>query len=109
VASLTPVRMAGPTALTTSSAVLFTATKKTLLRQLVLANTSASAVTATVSLVPSGGTAGTSNRLLGGASVAANDDQVLDLWQVLEVGDKLAALAGTGAVLVLTASGVEIG
>jgi hypothetical protein len=107
--ALTPVRMAGPTALTTSSATVFTATKKTLLRQIVVANTSASAATATVSLVPSGGSAGTSNRLLGGVSVAANDDQIVDFWQVLEAGDKLAALAGTGAVLVLTASGVEIG
>lgn len=107
-ASYTLKRLVDPTQLGTAAATLFTASGKTLVRQIVLSNPTGADVAASISIVPSGGTAGVANRILGGVAVKANDSQVLDLWQVLEAGDRLSGSAGTGSAVVVTASGVGI-
>lgn len=65
-----------------------------------LTNTTGSAVTVTVSVVPSGGTAGVTNQILTGYSVAAYD--VLSHKDVLAVLD--GAFLDAGAVITVTAS-----
>lgn len=78
-----------------------------ILKQVVAANTTGTPLTFSLSLVPSGGTAGAANRLAGQLPVGANNSVVLDLFQVLSVGDFLSGLVSAAGV-VLTISGVEL-
>lgn len=92
----------------TSEATLYTVPAATtvIVKQVVAANVSAAAATISLSLVPSGGTAGATNRLLGAVSIPANSSLSLDLSQVMTAGDFLSASQGTAAAVTLTISGV---
>jgi hypothetical protein len=98
-------RLSGPTPLTTSAVTQYTtpAATTTAVRSIHVANESGSAATFTLSL----GTDGAGKRLFPAMSIAANS--VLD-WTgniVLNAGEILQALSGTGAALTLVISGVE--
>jgi hypothetical protein len=82
--------------------------KTVLVKQIVIANTAASAATYSISIVASGGTAGATNRIIGGAVIAANDTATLDAFQVLGQGDFLSGIVSASTV-VITASGVVTG
>jgi len=73
-----------------------------------LCNTSASAVTVNVSLVPVGGTVGDgTHKVVSGYSLAANDTLEIPGFPgaMLGPGDMIAAYAGTASVVVLAITG----
>lgn len=69
-----------------------------------IVNTTAAALTVFVYLVPSGGTAGTSNALLYGATVPANGNMQWTGTQILNPGDLIQASA-SGAGITINVSG----
>lgn len=108
--AVTPKRLISGSQLTTSAATYYTATSvKARIDALVLTNTSAGAVTATVHLVPSGGSAGASNCILSARSLAAGESYVVPgaLGQWLESGGTIQALASSATAITIVASGVE--
>jgi hypothetical protein len=77
-----------------------------------LCNTTGSAVTVSVSVVPSGGTAGATNQIVSGYSLAANDSLSLkDLLGGIFLGeaDAVSVTASTGSAVVVWLSGVVSG
>jgi len=107
-ATYTPVRLFQSQGTGTGETTVYTASGGVIVKQVVINNTSASPVTFGVSLVPSGGTAGISNRIFGDCSVAAGDVVILDLSQVMAASDFLSIKAGTGSVVTATCSGVTV-
>jgi len=83
--------------------------KRTSLEVFTVCNTTGTAATLTVFLVPSGGAADATARLVDARSVAANStERLLDLvGQVLESGDSLRVQAGTANALTIRVSGRE--
>jgi hypothetical protein len=81
-------------------------------KKVTVSNTSASAVTLTIYKVPSGGTAGVTNLLIGALTIPGNtvNGGVKEIYeaenQIFQAGDTLQALAGTAAVLNLNVSGI---
>lgn len=94
----------------TSAGTLYTvpAATSTVVKQIVIANTTATAATVSIRLVPSGGSPGVGNSVAEAVSVAANTSQTLDLTQTLPTGAFISALQGTASAITLTISGVEI-
>lgn len=77
--------------------------------QATLCNTTATAVTVYLSLIPMGGTIGTTtHRVISGYSLAANDTLALDDYvagAMLGPGDAIAAYASTAAAVDLVVTG----
>lgn len=99
-------RLINPTTLTTSaSSALYTvpAGFSTVIKQLVVTNTTGSAATFTFYI----GDAVAGNALFSATSVAANDTVIINLSQVLQSNEVLRALASANSTLNLTVSGVE--
>ena len=73
-------------------------------------NTTGSAATITVKLIPSGGSAGASNTLTSAKSVAAGDSYTFPeiVGHVLEPGDIFSTLSGTNNAFTLRVSGREV-
>lgn len=109
--AITPKRLVAGSQLTASAATYYTAPAgtKTRIDACALTNTTAGAVTATMHLVASGGTATASNTVLSARSLAAGATLVVPgaVGQWLEAGGTLQALASAGASISLVASGVE--
>lgn len=106
----TPKRLVNGSQLTTSAATYYTSTGvKTRIDALVLVNTTGSAATATVHLVPSGDSASASNCILSAKSINAGDFYVVPgaLSQWLEAGGTLQALASANTTISIVASGVQ--
>jgi len=107
--SITPVKL-GRGAVDTTPTVTTVYTVPTLTRAIVktidLCNTTAAALTVTVYLVESGGTAGAANTLVPGVNVAANGVFQWTGTQVLNAGDTIQATA-SGAGITINASGGE--
>lgn len=72
-----------------------------------IANSSASAVTCSVNLVPTAGAAAAGNLLFGTVTIAANSTLHWTGTQVLNTGDFISVIAGTTNVLAITVSGLE--
>lgn len=92
---------------TGSVVTYYTADALTIVKNIVVANTSGASVPFTLSLVPSGQVAGNSNRIVPGSGIPALGTVTFDLTQVLHPGDFIAAFAGTPGVLAVTISGME--
>jgi hypothetical protein len=108
--AFTPKRLVNGSQLTAVAATYYTATGvKTRIDNCVLTNTTATAATATIHLVPSGGTATALNCIMSAKSINAGDSYVVPgaIGQWLEAGGTLQALAGTAAAISMVASGVE--
>lgn len=108
----TPKRL-GQAVLTTSSLAIYTApaSTSTIIKEAVLANTSANSQDATLYIVPTPGTAAAAadvNCVVPAVSIPAGTVRVIDLSQVLNTGDILAAKASAGTAITITVSGVEI-
>lgn len=110
--AFTEKRLSGPTSLSaTTETTLYTCptaqATTTIIKQIVVCNTGASAITLNLSLVPSGGaTPSSGNRLFSSLSVAANETVFLDVSQVMTSGDFISAYS-SAANVVVTISGVE--
>lgn len=94
----------------TTEGVIYTvpAGQKVIVKQIVLANVTSSAATISISLVPSGGTAGNANRIVPGVGVNGNSVVVIDMAQVMNAGDFLSAVQGTAGAITVTISGVVV-
>lgn len=98
------VQVAVATAQTTQYTV--PASRQDVVKAFDVANTTAGALTFTMNLVPSGGSAGTGNQILSAVSIPANQTLHWTGTQVMETGDFIStAASGTG--LTLTVSGLE--
>lgn len=96
--------------LTTADATLYTvpASTSVIVKQIILTNTTATNATVSVSLVPSGGTAGVGNRIVEQITVPAFGVTILDINQIIPTGAFLAAKASAATTVTLTASGVTV-
>lgn len=104
---ITPAKL-GQAAITTGVTTLYTtpANTRTILKELSIANTTAAAISVRIFLVPSGGSAGTTNAFMYDISVPANNVLQYNGVQVLDAGDTIRIQAGA-AGLTITAAGAE--
>jgi hypothetical protein len=72
---------------------------------MVFCNTTGTAATITVSVVNSGGTAGTTNRVISALTIAPNSVDTFDSVIYLTSGDFIAALQGTTSAITVSISG----
>lgn len=104
-------RLVNGSQLTTSAATYYTAPANTTakIEACVLTNTSGAGRTVTMHLVPSGGSASASNRILSAFSIAAGVSYSVDeaIGQVLETGGTLQALSDGATAVSLVVSGAE--
>lgn len=98
--------------LTTSAATYYTAPANTttIIKKVTITNTSSGAVTVTIYLVPSGGSAGAANTITSAKSIAAGATyEAYEVEnQVLMTSDSIQALASAATSLTLQASGIEV-
>lgn len=82
---------------------------RTLLDKFTGTNTTGSAATLTVKLIPSGGSAGASNQIVS-KSLAPGECYTFPelVGQVLASGDVISTLAGTATAITIRASGREV-
>lgn len=93
----------------TSASTVYTVPegKTSVIKEIVVCNTTASDADVTLSVVPKEGAAGTANRLLAGKKVPANDLIVLALSTVMTASDFISVQQGTNGALTVTISGIE--
>lgn len=98
-------RLAGPTALGTSAATVYTVPAATTatVRDVLVCNETGSAATLTISI----GTDGAGKRICKDLSIPANTTWQLACGTVLAAAEVLQAYSGTASALTLTVSGVE--
>ncbi len=98
------------TTLTTSYVTMYTVPGSTtaIIKEILLANTTASAVTASVSVVPSAGSASTSNNILGAVNIDPNSTTVVELHTLMIAADFISAKASAGSAINIMISGVEV-
>jgi hypothetical protein len=104
---ITPTKL-GQAAITTGVTTLYTvpASTRSFVKNLDIVNTSAGALTYRVFLVPSAGTAGTSNALFYDFPIDTKENIQWTGTQILNAGDTIQIQAsGTG--ITITASGAE--
>lgn len=106
-----PKRLVSGSQLTASAATYYTVPANTIttISACTLTNTTAGAVTATVYLVPSGGSAGVTNCILSARVIAAGESYNVGpaIGQSMAAGGLLQALAGSATAITLVASGYE--
>ncbi len=108
--AVVPKRLVAGSQLTTSAATYYSATGVTTrIDACALTNTTAGPVTATVHLVPSGGSAAASNCVMSAKSLAAGETVIVAgaIGQWLAAGGTLQALASANTSIDLVASGIE--
>lgn len=105
-------QLIGGTFLTTVQSSYYTAPASTtaVLQRATLSNISGNTVTATVWLVPAGGTVGNQNQLINARSLIAGETYVSPELgnKVLQAGGQIQALASQGSAINIDVSGVEI-
>jgi|SRR5439155_337982 len=80
-----------------------------IVKQVVLCNTSTTtAVSISLSVVPSGNTGGNANRIISGYSLAASQTTTFDLSIVMSTGDFMTAVASSASTITVTIAGVVI-
>ena len=103
--SITQARL-GQIAITTAVATAYTcpANTRTFIKDINVCNTTGGAITVNVHLVPSGGTADTTNALVYGYSIAANSYWQRAGSQIMNAGDTIQ-VKGSGTGCTITVSG----
>lgn len=106
-----PKQLCAGAQLTNAAATYYTAPANTVttISAMTLTNTTGTARTATVYLVPNGGTAGATNCILSARTIAAGEayNVVQAVGQSIPAGATLQALSDAGTALTLVASGYE--
>lgn len=108
---ITPKPLISPQQLTDATATYYTSTNVTTrIDKLSLTNTTAGAVTATIYLVPSAGTAGDSNTITWAKSIQAGETWNCPdaVGQILASGGTIQAKASANTSLTISAAGVTI-
>jgi hypothetical protein len=73
--------------------------------QIVLCNTSNSPASLSLSVVPSGGSAGATNRIISGLSLDANSTTTLDMSVFMDTGDFISAIQTVSGAITAYISG----
>ena len=106
-----PKRLVDGSQLTASAATYYTVPANTLttVSACTLTNTTGGAITATLYLVPNGGSAGVTNCILSARTIAAGESFNVGsaIGQTLAAGGTLQGLAGSATSITLVASGYE--
>lgn len=108
--AITPKRLVPGSQIAATATTYYTATNvRARIDSFSLTNTTAGAITVTVHLVPSGGTADSTNCILSSYSIAAGQTYVPPgaIGQWLEEGGTLQASASAATSVALVVSGVE--
>ena len=103
---ITPTKL-GQSAITTGVTTLYTvpASTRTLLKEFSIANTTAAAINVRVFLVPSAGSAGTSNAFLYDVSIPANNTIQYNGIEVLNAGDTIQIQAASAGLTIIASGG----
>ena len=103
---ITPTKL-GQAAITTGVTTLYTvpASTRALLKEFSIANTTGAAINVRVFLVPSGGTAGTTNAFLYDVSVPANNALQYNGIEVLNAGDTIEIQAASAGLTIIASGG----
>lgn len=80
--------------------------KRVQVTEIVVCNTTTNNAAISLSIVPSGGTAGAANRILATANVNGNTTQTMTLREVMYVGDFISGLQGISGAITVTISGM---
>lgn len=111
--TLTQKRLTNPTQLTTVSANCYTVGSgvTTVVKQIILTNTTAASKTATVRLVASGGSDTAVSDILSNTTINANETVVFNCSMVMTysagAGDRITALVSANSAVNITIFGVE--
>lgn len=103
----TPVRLYQGQPGTSETTLLAAITGNRIIKQIIITNTSATTSSLSLSLVPSGGTAGVANRIISGYAISGVAAVTFDLSQVMTSGDFLSGLQTVSGALTITISGVS--
>lgn len=108
---VTPKSLISSQQLTASNATYYTATNvKTLIDKMTLVNTTAGAVTVTIDIVDSGGSAGVTERIISERSIAAGETYNCPeaVGHILNSGDTIQGLASAATSITIRCSGREV-
>jgi len=97
-------------ALTVSAVTYYTAPStvvKSIIKEIVLCNTSTNPETVTMYIIPTAGSPGVANTELFAVTLQPNETKIFGRTRVMNVGDFIQAKASTGALVALNISGVE--
>lgn len=108
--AITPKRLVSGSQVAATATTYYTATNvKARIDAMTITNTTAGAITVTLHLVPSGGTADATNKILDVKSIAGNASyrviEAIGHW--IEASGTIQALASSATSVTLVASGVE--
>lgn len=108
---VTPKKIVASQQLAVSNATYYTATNvKTIIDKMTLCNTTAGAITVTIDIVDSGGSAGVSERVISARSIAAGETYRCPevVGHILNAGDTIQGLASAATSITIRASGREV-
>lgn len=107
--SITPAKLGrGSIGATVSTFYTVPALTRTFVKDIDIANTTSTTINATVYLVESGGTAGTSNALLYAVMIPANGTLQWTGSQILHAGDTIQALGSTTGLTINISGGEAV-
>lgn len=109
--AVTPKTLVSSQQLTNANATYYTASNvKTIIDKMTVVNTTGGAVTVTVDLVNSGGSAGVSQRVISARSIAAGETYTCPeaVGHTLNNGDSIQAVASANTSLSFRVSGREV-
>ena len=92
----------------TSEAEIFSNSNKIIIKQLILANYTATDRTAQIKVVPNGGSTADSHIIFGDITVQANTTQVIDLAMVVAASASIRGKASAASSINVHVSGVEV-
>lgn len=109
--SIRATQLIAPQMLTSSAATYYTATRVTArVDSFTVTNTDSSAHNLTVHIVPSGGSAAASNRIISAKAIHAGETYTCPemIGKVIPTGSFIQALDDAGSVMSINAGGIEI-
>lgn len=109
--AVTPKAIVASQQLTNANATYYTATNvRTIIDKMTIVNTTGGAVTATIDLVDSGGSAGVTERIISARSISAGETYTCPeaVGHVLNNGDSIQGLASANTSLTFRVSGREV-
>jgi len=100
--------LAEVTTLTTSETEVFSNSNKCIIKQILLANYTATDRTVEIKVIPSGDTTGDEHIIFGDITVQANTTTVIDLAMVIPANASVAAKCSAATSVNIHVSGVEV-
>lgn len=100
--------LAEVTPLGTSETEVFSNSNKCIIKQIMLANYTATDRTVEIKVIPSGDTTGDEHIIFGDVTVQANTTTVIDLAMVIPASASVAALCSAASSVNIHVSGVEV-